>query len=202
MAAPSTYVTLIKDMTYRGLKEEWSNSYALTGTTPADTTAWRALFDAMCNIDKAVMGTDGRIIGGYGYNRIPQTGDHAIYSIDLLVSPNSPVVGTAVSTGGYQFSGDGAAWVRWGLDRFNTNGKRVYLRKYLHAGYINSSGGPDALLPAYKTALLLYATKYDDGSLLGSRKVCDKDGNVPIGHAVSDYVTTRTLKRRGKRPPT
>jgi hypothetical protein len=38
-----------------------------------------------------------------------------------------------------------------------------------------------------------------DGTFLAGRKICDKDGNVPIGAAVSPYVTTRTLKRRGKR---
>ena len=201
MAAPSTYITIIKAFPYRlNTAEEWSNSYALTGSTPADSTAWRTLFDALVAEEKKLYVANTNVIAGYGYNKIPVKGDHAIWHVDLRVSPNTPVAGSASIVSGNELHGDEAAWVRWGLDRFSSSGKRVYLRKYYHDGV----GGPgnSVLTASYTTALNAFGAKMEDGSFAGGRKICDKDGNVPIGHAVSSYPTTRTLKRRGKRPPT
>lgn len=201
MAAPTTYLTVIKRFNYRGdANEEWSNSYALTGATPADSAAWRTLFDALVAEEKKLYWNSTTVVGGYGYDGIPAEGDHAIWSVDLTVSPNTPVPGTFTGSGN-GVAGDQAAWVRWGLDRFNTNGKRVYLRKYFHDGAVNPST-PNQLLAGYTTALTAFGSKMFDGSFTAGRKVCDKFGEVPIGSAVSPYITTRTLKRRGKRPPT
>jgi len=201
MAAPSTVLTIVKQMSYRGrTDEEWSNTYALSGPTPADATAWRTLFNALVLQEKTVYTSQCVVVGGYGYNRIPQTGDHAIWSVDLLVSPNAPVAGT-LAPGGVLPAGDQAAWVRWGLDRFNTNGKRVYLRKYFHVGQVAGSGG-DGLLGTYSTALQTFGAKMRDGTFVEGRTVVDKNGLAPVNHGVSPFITTRTLKRRGKRPPT
>lgn len=201
MAAPTTVLTVIKRFTYRGnANEEWSNTYAFTGATPADSSAWRTLFDALVTEEKKVYSNTTSVVGGYGYDSIPAKGDHAIWSVDLTVTPNVVVPGT-LPLAGDPFSGDQAAWVRWGLDRFNSNGKRVYLRKYFHGGW-KATGATDQLHTAYVTALAGFGAKLDDGTFATSRRICDKDGMVPVGHAVSPFVTTRTLKRRGKRPPT
>jgi hypothetical protein len=201
MAAPTTVLTVIKRFTYRGnSNEEWSNTYAFSGATPADSAAWRALFDALVLQEKTLFASSCSVVGGYGYDSIPVTGDHAIWSVDLTVVPNTPVAGTYTPSG-EAFAGDQAAWVRWGLDRFNTNGKRVYLRKYYHAGW-KATGSVDGLHANYTAALSAIGNKLLDGTFITGRKIVDKDGNVPIGTAVSPFVTTRTLKRRGKRPPT
>jgi hypothetical protein len=200
MAAPTTVLTVIKRFTYRTLQEEFSNTYNLSGTTPADSAAWRALFDALVAQEKTLYIPGCTVVAGYGYSRIPVKGDHAIWSVDMTIAPNAVVPGT-LPTSANNMAGDQACWIRWGLDRFNTNGKRVYLRKYFHAGQV-SSGGGDFLAAAQATALTAFGTKMIDGSFLTARKLVDKDGNVPIGSGVSPYVTTRTLKRRGKRPPT
>lgn len=201
MAAPSTYITVIKRFTYRGdASEEWSNSYALSGSTPADSGAWRTLFDALVLQEKTLYNAGVTVVAGYGYDGIPEKGDHAIWSVDMTVSPNTPVAGT-LSGAGSVMSGDQAAWVRWGLDRFNPYGKRVYLRKYFHGGILIANGG-DTLSATTTTNLTAFGAKLRDGSFAGARTIVDKDGNVPIGHAVSPFVTTRTLKRRSKRRET
>lgn len=201
MAAPTTVLTVIKRFPYRGnAAEEWSNTYAFSGTTPADSGAWRTLFDALVLQEKTLYLNTCQVVGGYGYDRIPASGDHAIWSVDMTIVPNTVVNGT-LSALGALMAGDQAAWVRWGLDRYNTNGKRVYLRKYFHGGQSSAAGG-DAMAANYTTALAAFGTKLLDGSFASGRKLVDKDGAIPIGSAVSPFLTTRTLKRRGKRPPT
>jgi hypothetical protein len=201
MAAPTTVLTVIKRFTYRAnAAEEWSNTYAFSGTTPADSAAWRALFDLLVTQEKTLYKSSSSVVAGYGYDKIPSApGDHAIWTVDMTVSPNSAVPGTLTATA-VAMAGDQAAWVRWGLDRYNTNGKRVYLRKYFHDGQVQTGGG-DALQSGYSTALLAFGNKMIDGTFASGRKLVSKDGEIPIGTAVGPYVTTRTLKRRGKRPP-
>jgi hypothetical protein len=202
IAAPTTYLTVIKRMPYRGNSaEEWSNSYAFTGSTPADSTAWRALFDALVTQEKTLYQSYVQVVAGYGYNRIPVKGDHAIWTVDMTVSPNSPVAGT-MGTSANLLAGDQAAWIRWGLDRFNTKGKRVYLRKYYHAGTFQAGTTSDVASSGWVAALTAFGLKMRDGTFSGGRLLSDANGTTIVGHAVSPYITTRTLKRRGKRPPT
>lgn len=199
MAAPSCVIQVVKEFSYRGQPEQYANTYALSGPTPADTTAWRALFDALKLQERTLYTNLVSIVHGYGWNRLPEKGDHALWSVDLKVSPNSVDAGTYNNLTQRWTPGDGAAWIRWGLDRFtNPGGKRIYLRKYFHPAYLAST--PDQIEAGWQTAASAFAQKLQDGSFLDARKLVDKDGNIPIGHAVSTYATTRTLKRRGKRP--
>lgn len=192
---------MIKRFTYRGnANEEWSNQYWFTGSTPADGTAWRALFDALVLQEKTCYPPTTQVIGGYAYNDVAPTAT-AVWSVDLTVAPNTVVPGTLASGGALSYPGDVAMWLRWGLDRFNTKGKRVYLRKYFH-DCIFPGSTPDALQTAQKAAVLALGAKLDDGSFISARRITDRLGTATVGHAVSTYATTRTLKRRGKRPPT
>lgn len=202
MAAPQVGLTVIKRMQYRAdAGEEYSNHYWLTGSTPSDSAAWRTLFDALVVEEKKVHNSATQTVGGYGYD---STSDDrtAVWSVDLTISPNTPVNGTFAPGGGdMRAPGDAAVWVRWGLDRF-ANGKRIYLRKYFHPAYFDTSAGADYVAPDLVTALTAFGAKMHDGTFAGSRLITDTRGTAVVGHAVSPYVTTRTLKRRGKRPPT
>lgn len=200
MAAPTCGLTIIKQFPYRGdTHEEFSNHYWLTGSTPSDSTAWRALFDALVAEEKKCYTNQSKVVGGYGYNSVSDDAV-AVWSVDLLVAPNSPVNGTCTPAYNILSPGDCAYWVRWGLDRMNTRGKRVYLRKYFHPAYSISSSGGDTLSAELTTALNAFGAKLQDGSFLDGRKITDKLGTAIVGHASGPYITTRTLKRRGKRP--
>jgi hypothetical protein len=193
-------LTINKRMSYRGdANEEYSNTYMLSGGTPADSNAWRVLFDALVLEEKKLYRSVVSVVGGYGYNKVPGPGDSAVWSVDLTVSPNAPVPGTYAGASADTLSGDTACWVRWGLDRFNTKGKRVYLRKYFHPAY-REMGQYDQTAVSYVTALNAFGVKMRDGSFAGSRIITDRLGTAVVGSASSAYVTTRTLKRRGKRP--
>lgn len=202
MAAPTTVLTTIKRFGYRGnAMEEWSNTYALTGTTPANAAAWRTLFDALVAQERPLLSAVVSVVGGYGYNKVPEPGDSAIWSVDLTIPPNAVLAGTFGGTNVRQ-GGDTAAWVRWSLDRLNSKGKRIYLRKYFHPALADAGSNPDLIAPTWVTAATAFGAKMRDGTFAEARTVTDRLGTAVIGHAVSPYVTTRTLKRRGKRPPT
>jgi hypothetical protein len=102
------------------------------------------------------------------------------------------------ATGGIPMAGDQAGWVRWSLNRFNTKGKRVYLRKYFHGGALPTAGG-DGLSAQCQTGYTTFVQFMMGGTVGGSRSICDPLGNVPIAWAISPFVTTRTLKRRSKK---
>ena len=53
MATPS--VRIVKTFNYRGAVKEYSNRYHFTGGTPADSTAWNALFDAITAQEKTCL---------------------------------------------------------------------------------------------------------------------------------------------------
>jgi len=199
MAPPTTVITINKDMTYRGVPGEvWSNTYMLTGATPADSTAWKALFDAIVLEEKKCYTGNARVIGGYGYDKVPAKGDHAIWSVDLRPS-SATVLGTLAISSFPTTAGDQACWLRWSLNRYTSKGKRVYLRKYFHNGISVLTVG-DNPAPAWRTALDGFGTFMMGATVGGSRTLCDRLGNTPIASTSGQFMTTRTLKRRSKRP--
>lgn len=192
-------VVTVKRFQYRAnTVEEYSNRYVFTGSPPTTSSLWRAFFDALCAEERKVYGSGVSIIRGYGYTTASPTAV-AAWTVDLLQSPNTPLAGQLTLTGTQQAPGDSAVWVRWGLDKFNTKGKRVYLRKYFHPAHF-ATGAVDAIAPAQVTALGLFGAKMSDGSFQSGTRVTDAVGTALVGYGTATYITTRTLKRRGKRP--
>lgn len=199
----ATGLTVIKRMTYRGdPNEEFSNTYWLSGSTPADATAWRALFDALVTQEKTLYNAAVQVIRGYGYD--DDSGDgNAVWSVDLTVSPETVVPGTLSTTGAVVLPGDNAVWVRWKTGRLTVKGKPIYLRKYFHAvARATSPTVVDEYLAAQRTAMLAFGTKLMDGTFLSARHVvaAGHSSDTIVSRDASVYPTTRTLKRRGKRP--
>jgi hypothetical protein len=185
----------IKRFTYRGTTEEWSNIYHFTGTQPANSAAWTTIAAAMKNLEASVLPSNQTLTEWYAYNDGSETADfHGTHT--------SSNVGTLATTGGVILPGDAAVWVRWSTGETNSRGKPIYLRKYFH-GAIGTTGNIDTVLAAQKTALEAFGGYLIDGtSLAGGLKVSRPNGTIGSSPLGSTYVTTRTLKRRGKRPPT
>ncbi len=184
--------------------EEWSNKYHLTGPDPANPTAWRTLLDALTAQEKTLISPNTKIVRAYGYDNDSPTA-HSVWGVDLTVSPNVPVVGTYTVTGAMQnLPSDTASWIRWKLDRVNSNGKAIFLRKYFHDCWQDTgvgAPGADGFSATYKTALNSFASLLFTGAGIdGGRHIRDTGGGNPIAAGVSAFATTRTLKRRGKRP--
>lgn len=195
-------LTIIKSFTYDGHAEEWSNQYWFKGTVPANPTAWRALFDAIVLKEKACFDTNTMVVRGYGYDSDADNAS-AIWTVDLQVSPETPVHGTLATADSThpQAPGDAANWIRHKTSRLNTKGKAIYLRKYLHGVHTNGASSGDFPYATQKTNLTALATLLDDGTLPGTLTIsARKHSDTILSRGVNTYITTRTLKRRGKRP--
>jgi hypothetical protein len=195
-------VTLVKRLTYRGdATEEYSNQYWFNGSVPADSTAWKALYDALIAQEKTVYISEVTVVRAYGYDSDAEDAV-AVDSYDYLAAA-AAVPGTLALGSGAVMSGDCAVWVRWKTDRLNTKGKAIYLRKYFHPAMATlSNTGSDVTMPGQVTALNAFGTKLMDGSFIDARTLTARghSGDTLLSRASSPYVTTRSLKRRGKRP--
>lgn len=190
-------ITIVKDFTYRDAREEFSNRYHFSGTTPSDAAAWKALADAIIAAEKLTVQADVRFVRAYGY----QAGnDNSVAQVDYAIPPNVIVVGTSPGGGAGMAPGDVAATTRWYTGASSSRGKKIYCRKYWHAIEPDATD-LDKLLAGTRTKLQTFAAKLIDGTLPGSFKYCGPQGAVLGPPETSQWLTTRTLKRRGKRPP-
>lgn len=194
----SAGIVLVKKFTYRGALEEWSNRYHFSDTAPTTPAAWKTLVDALAAQEKTIYQADIRIIRAYCYT---DTSQDAASTIDYTAL-GAEIPGTFSSGGVPPDPGDCAMWIRWATSATNSRGKPIYLRKYYH-GVVNSANtvGNDAVNGPQKAALLALGNKLRDGTLTDFT-LCGPSGAAAGVVAVSQWSTTRTLKRRGKRPPT
>jgi hypothetical protein len=199
--ATAVGLTIVKRMTYRGdSSEEWSNRYWLTGSVPSDSTAWRTLFDALVTQEKTIYGPAHSVIRGYGYDDDTLNAD-SVWSVDLTVSPNTPVAGTYSEGSNIKAPGDAAVWVRWKTSRTN-GGKAIYLRKYFHGAYMQASAAPDTVATTQVTALNAFGSKMRDGTFTEGRIIrSQRQVETLLGHGVSPYIGYRQLRRGRRRTP-
>lgn len=189
-------ITSIKSFTYRDAPEEWSNRYHFSGEPPADQAGWVTLAQALATIEKPCFDTSVTIVRMYGYLA---DGDDAVAVVDFTVSPLTPVHGTATLSGDLA-PGDAAGTVRWLTDRRTSKGKPIYLRKYLH-GVQQDTTDKDKITAAMLTAYGTYGTALLSPWGSTTNALCDSLGVAVTAPHASPWVTTRTLKRRGRRPP-
>lgn len=191
-------ITLVKKFSYRGdANEEFSNQYWLSGSIPSDDTAWTTLIDALCTAEKACYTSEVSIVRAYGYD---SDADNAASVVQKDYSL-SPIAGTLTVSSAARVPGDVAGWIRWKTSRLNTKGKPIFLRKYMHGVWMSNTSGGDTLNATQKTAFETFGTKLMDGTFSGSRTLRSRlNAETLLSRAASTYLTTRTLKRRGKRP--
>lgn len=188
-------ITLIKRMMYRGQQEEWSNTYHFTGTQPANAAAWKTLADALIGAEKQLLPASQSYVRAYGYNA---GNEHSVAQIDYVALGGALVTGTLTTAGLTQLPGDAAVQMR-ALIGTSTRGKKVYIRKYFHGAVVDPST-PDNVQANQKSAINSYLGVLLGGTLPGSFKWSGPQGQEATAVTTPPYITTRTLKRRGKRP--
>jgi len=196
--APLTGIVLIKRFTYRDdPTEEWSNMYHFNGAPPVDSISWKAFADSLIAEEVKCYHATNSVVRAYGYAD-DAVKPISVWSHDYLAAGASvpgtlPIVGRPIA-------GDQAALLQWKLDKKNTRGKYVYLRKYFHGGEVDATD-QDKISAQSKAAYLTFCTLLagTGGNFHGGIRA--RAYNVPVLQAeASEWVTTRTLTRRGKRP--
>lgn len=188
-------ITIVKSFSYRGVAEEWANTYHFSGDTPANAADWKTLADAIIAQEKTLQTSTTTFVKAYGY---VAGNESSVWQINYADPPNTVVAGTLPGGGMPRAPGDAAFWVRWKTPDRNTKGRPIYLRKYFHGVMLD--GGGDSIYAAQKTAATAYAAKMIDGTLPGNFRVCGPQGAVASAPKVTSFATTRTLKRRGSDP--
>jgi hypothetical protein len=134
-------------------------------------------------------------VRAYGYDSDADDANHVFFH-DFTV-PGPPPVGTlGTQTGGHLMAGDQAATVRWVTDGRTSKGKAIYLRKYLHHGYVDSTDPDKVLQVTYRNEV--QAAHEAIRTMHGGLRSRTRDLNASVTET-SPWVTTRTLKHRGKR---
>lgn len=195
-------LTLVKHFPYRDIpSEETSNQYWFKSSPPGDEASWTVLMNDVLNWEKIVFPDTVKYVRAYGYDDDSSTANHVFaHTFD----PGTPPAGTYPGVGGFLMAGDQAAMVSWKTDKLNSRGKPIYLRKYLHHGYVDSTNN-DRLVDSYHTALLNYAGNIRGlhGGLTNPSSEHHPGGSESVvSYDASIWVTTRSLRRRGKRPKT
>ena len=199
--ASVTGITLVKSFTYRGKSgEEWSSKYHLRDNPPSNSALWETTARGLAGLEKVLYPASCSVVRAYGY-ATDNPHDPAVW-VGYWADDGTPIPGTyAPAANEHPFAGDQAAVLWWQLDVKDSRGKWIYCRKYMHAGFTGETT-PDVLSPEYSAALQTFADELNPnkGAYFGGiRRVKDLTP-VTFGGYLPD-VTTRTLKRRGKRPP-
>jgi len=194
MASPG--IVTVKRFTFRDRDEEWSNRYHFGGAAPSDAAAWRTFADGLISAERLILRGDTKIVRALCYE---DTDNDSVYTYNLALFGGEVTGADPMTPPDDYMPGDVASWIRWDTGRRTSTGKPIYLRKYFHnAG--KKSGTTDQIDDGTKAAMETFAADCVSG-LTGGFVIADS----PSGDAVSDpvvslYLTTRTLKRRGRRP--
>lgn len=189
-------ITVIKTFPYRGGDEEWGNTYHFVGSAPSNPSDWRALADELISLEVAVYTNVVTVVRALCYEN---TDDDSVYTYHLA-DFGGTVSGAFVSgDGGHTATGDDAVWCAWDTGKRSTKGKPIWLRKYFHDAHVGPSQvdqtDPDQVIQLSNLATGLVVPT---GAWPG---IADPEGDAPTGGTrVSAFVTTRSLKRRGRRP--
>ena len=196
MAQPK--ITLIKKFQYRGNDEEWSNSYNLD-TAPTSRSNWLLVAGDFIGWEVACFGSATSIVQVLCYADADNPVTESFDSTDLS---GSTLTGQLTEATGQPFAGDQASVVSVKTGKTNSKGKPIYLRKYFHGGQaVSGSDAADAITSDLSDALQDLGDSMVTKHWGGLAYVTDPQGDRPAGPAnVDPWVTTRTLKRRGKRP--
>jgi hypothetical protein len=196
-ALPS--LTLVKSFQYRGAPEEWSNTYFMTGDLPASPASWKTLADAVIAEEVALYRATTSVVRAIGHKAGESV---AVWGYDYEGAgeavPGTMPVGTSIPQ-----SGDTAAWIRWSTDQLTSKGKPIYLRSYFHPAYVSAGADSDVIDTDWITAAQEYGDDWIAGFADGdgvTHHRAGPHGVVGLVALPSQYATTRTLERRGRRP--
>lgn len=204
--AAATGLVIVKRFDYRGNpNEEWSNQYWLTGAPPGPSAEWKALTDILIEMEKTLYSAGTHVTRAYGYNDNERDEDGnlvhpSVWSYDYGLA-GEEVAGILADPAGHIMAGDQAGTCWWKTSRRTSRGKWIYLRKFFHDGFINNAN-TDAVsndqATVYRNFTNALSTPNSNAMQRGIQGPAGPETLQAWGE--SPWATTRTLKRRGRRP--
>jgi hypothetical protein len=184
-ATPS--VKVVKTFQYRGVTRQFSNRYHFNGGTPADTTHWNTLFDAIVLKEKAIYDSTVTIVSCIGYAA----------GSDVPVATKAYTTAGTYTPTGQIGPGDSASLIRYTTTARTSKNHPIYLYNYYHRPDCQTTPNQDLLYSNYKTALQTYAgfwiSGFSDGTITAVR--AGPNGATATGYIAEQYVTHRDLPR-------
>lgn len=196
----TAFLTIEKSFTYRGKREHWSNSYHLD-SVPTDSVVWTGLNNAVWGYEALCFPADVQL--EYSYGHIPGTPPVLVWENDPAPPGEGGPTGSFVPVAtAHPTPGDAAIYMRYGTTQKSVRGKPIYLWNYYHAIYYDAAA-PDVMDANQKTAFNGLGTGWVNGmnsTVAGAPlfRRAGPRGAVAQNHKIGDFITTRTLKHRGK----
>lgn len=193
----TAFLTLEKSFPYRGNREHFVNVYHFA-ETPPDNAAWQGLGDLVRSLENACFPATVQHERATGH--IKGTPPVLVYEQDYAPAGEGGPAGAYVPIATEHLApGDSAIWVRYGTTQKTSRGKPIYLRNYYHSIYYDTTA--DTFSARQKANFDSLGGFMVSGIAFGGITYhrAGPRGATAQNHATSAFITTRTLKARGKR---
>lgn len=194
-------LTIVKQFPYRGALQEWSNTYFFTGPTPSDAAAWKALADDVIADERHLYDNQCEVVRAVGH----EAGETiAVWGYDYAAAGEEVAGDLTLSATCIRQSGDTANWLRWATAERTDKGKPIYLRNYYHPAFVDGTteAAADQVSPTWSANAETFGGDWVTGYTVDGveRFRTGPHGATGFNPQSCAFATTRTLKRRGRRP--
>jgi hypothetical protein len=181
-AVPS--VRILKTMPFKGGSRVWSNRYHFSGGTPADTTHWDTLFDAIVAAEKLILNTGHQITEAIGYAA----------GSDVPVAQKAYTTNGTHAIVGHLAPGEVALVARFSTAARSTKNHPIYGFSYFHGCDIDAAAlAQDYADTTWRALVQTYASDWVSGFSDGTNTY---PRATPAGHlCTGSYVDVRLTHR-------